>query len=96
MLGGSGIGYEVFEELDGKIDTWGCAVGSGGTLLGVALALKERGAKPMSLRRGSPWEQIVCSRLSEGGSPEKREYEPVEDEAELKWAKEMADEKIHS
>ena len=45
-VGQMGIGYEVFEELDGKIDAWGCAVGSGGTLLGVALALKEGARNP--------------------------------------------------
>lgn len=42
-IGQMKMGYEVFEQLDGKIDAWGCSIGSGGTLLGVALALKERG-----------------------------------------------------
>lgn len=35
-------GPEVFEQTDGKVDGFICAVGSGGTLAGVAAALKER------------------------------------------------------
>ncbi|MEM6412765.1 MAG: cysteine synthase A, partial [Pseudomonadota bacterium] len=35
-------GPEVFDQLDGKIDGFICAVGSGGTLGGVSMALKER------------------------------------------------------
>jgi len=40
------MGREIYRQLDGKIDAWGCSVGSGGTFLGVALALKEAGVKP--------------------------------------------------
>jgi cysteine synthase A len=35
-------GPEIWNQTDGKIDGFTCAVGSGGTLAGVALALKER------------------------------------------------------
>ncbi|AEQ51316.1 cysteine synthase A [Pelagibacterium halotolerans] len=35
-------GPEIFEQTDGKVDGFICAVGSGGTLGGVAMALKER------------------------------------------------------
>lgn len=35
-------GPEIWDQLDGKIDAFTCAVGSGGTLAGVSLALKER------------------------------------------------------
>ena len=45
-IGQKNIGYEVYEQLDGEIDAWGCAAGSGATLLGVALALEEKGLKP--------------------------------------------------
>jgi cysteine synthase A len=37
-----GTGPEIWEQTDGKVDGFICAVGSGGTLGGVALALKER------------------------------------------------------
>ncbi len=37
-----GTGPEIFAQSDGRIDGFICAVGSGGTLGGVALALKER------------------------------------------------------
>jgi len=40
------MGYEIYEQLDGKIDAWGCSIGSGGTMLGVLLALKEKGVEP--------------------------------------------------
>ncbi|MTJ81422.1 MAG: cysteine synthase A [Telmatospirillum sp.] len=35
-------GPEIWDQTDGKVDGFTCAVGSGGTLAGVALALKER------------------------------------------------------
>jgi cysteine synthase A len=37
-------GPEIWEQTDGKVDGFTCSVGSGGTLGGVALALKERNA----------------------------------------------------
>ncbi len=37
-----GTGPEIFEQTEGKVDGFICAVGSGGTLAGVAHALKER------------------------------------------------------
>jgi cysteine synthase len=40
------MGYEICEQLDGNIHAWGCSIGSGGTLLGVALALAEKNVKP--------------------------------------------------
>lgn len=47
-IGQKDIGYEAVEQLDGEIHAWGCAVGSGATLLGVALALEERGQQPLT------------------------------------------------
>ena len=38
-------GPEIWEQTDGKVDGFTCSVGSGGTLAGVALALKERNSK---------------------------------------------------
>src|SRR5713226_2262726 len=35
-------GPEIWNQTDGKVDGFSCAVGSGGTLAGVAIALKER------------------------------------------------------
>ncbi len=37
-------GPEMWEELDGKVDGFTCSVGTGGTLAGVGMALKERNA----------------------------------------------------
>ncbi len=37
-----GTGPEIWDQTDGKVDGFICAVGSGGTLGGVAIALKER------------------------------------------------------
>lgn len=42
------IGREMYGQLDGKIDAWGCSIGSGAAFLGVALALKEKGIKPFT------------------------------------------------
>ena len=37
-----GTGPEIWEQLDGNIDGFTCSVGTGGTLAGVGMALKER------------------------------------------------------
>lgn len=47
-IGQMGMGREIYDQLDGQIDAWGCAVGSGATLFGVALALEEKGVKPLT------------------------------------------------
>lgn len=47
-IGHMTMGYELYEQLDGKIDAFGCAVGSGGALLGVLLALAEKGVNPLT------------------------------------------------
>lgn len=47
-LGQISMGHEINDQLDGKVDAWGCSVGSGATLLGVALGLKEKGVKPLT------------------------------------------------
>lgn len=47
-IGQMSIGYELYEQLDGKIDAFGCAVGSGATLLGVTLALAEKNVNPLT------------------------------------------------
>src|SRR5277367_3832383 len=38
-------GPEIWQQTDGKVDAFTCACGTGGTLAGVAMALKERNAK---------------------------------------------------
>jgi cysteine synthase A len=38
-------GPEIWEQTDGKVDAFTCACGTGGTLAGVAMALKERNPK---------------------------------------------------
>ncbi|HEY0566607.1 MAG TPA: cysteine synthase A [Xanthobacteraceae bacterium] len=38
-------GPEIFEQTDGRVDGFVCAVGTGGTLAGVGIALKERNPK---------------------------------------------------
>ncbi|KAF0138677.1 MAG: cysK2 [Rhodospirillaceae bacterium] len=38
-------GPEIWDQLEGQVDAFACAVGTGGTLAGVALALKERNPK---------------------------------------------------
>src|SRR6201992_3482564 len=37
-----GTGPEIWDQTDGKVDGFSCAVGTGGTLAGIAMALKER------------------------------------------------------
>ena len=45
-LGQKSIGYEICDQLDGQIDAVGCSVGSGATLYGMCLGLRERNVKP--------------------------------------------------
>jgi cysteine synthase len=47
-IGQMKMGYEIYEQLDGKIDAWGCSISSAGTFLGVTLALKEKGVEPLT------------------------------------------------
>lgn len=47
-IGQMSIGYELYEQLDGKIDAFGCAVGSGATLLGTTLGLAEKNVNPLT------------------------------------------------
>jgi len=47
-IGQMTLGYELYEQLDGKIDAFGCAVGSGATLLGTTLGLAEKNVNPLT------------------------------------------------
>jgi cysteine synthase A len=47
-IGQKTIGFELADQLEGEIDAFGCAVGSGATLLGVSLALAERDITPFT------------------------------------------------
>jgi|FaiFalDrversion2_1042247.scaffolds.fasta_scaffold00031_3 cysteine synthase len=71
-IGQMKIGYEVYEQLDGKIDAWVCSIGSGGTMLGVLLALREKGVAPRSLGV-VPYTSEVYVQFEKGG-PGKRKF----------------------
>lgn len=45
-IGQTELGREICDQLDGQIDAIGCSVGSGATLYGMCLALKEKGLRP--------------------------------------------------
>jgi cysteine synthase len=64
-IGQMSMGYEIFEQLDGKIDAWGCSIGSGGTMLGVSLALKEKGVNPLTFG-AVPFKTEVYIQFKEG------------------------------
>ncbi len=48
VIGQKSMGYELADQMDGKIDAWGCAIGSGANLLGVSLALAEKEIIPFT------------------------------------------------
>ena len=48
-----GTGPEIWQQTDGKVDGFTCAVGTGGTLAGVAIALKENNPDDQHRRRRS-------------------------------------------
>jgi cysteine synthase A len=47
-IGQMEMGREIYRQLDGRIDAWGCSIGTGGAFLGVTLALKEAGVEPLT------------------------------------------------
>ena len=48
-------GPEIWSQTDGKVDAFVCSVGTGGTLAGVAIALKERNPKVQDLSSPTRW-----------------------------------------
>jgi cysteine synthase len=80
-IGQMNMGYEIYEQLDGKIDAWGCSIGSGGTMLGVLLALKEKGITPHSFGV-VPYTSEVYVQF-ERGAPGKRKFKFSDAERKL-------------
>ncbi|HTC83970.1 MAG TPA: cysteine synthase A [Rhizomicrobium sp.] len=60
-----GTGPEIWEQTDGKIDGFTCAVGTGGTLAGVAIALKER-SKNIRIAAADPLGAAIFSWIKTG------------------------------
>jgi cysteine synthase A len=49
FIGQKVLAHEIYDQLDGKIDAIGCSVGSGATLYGLSLGLKEKGVRPETI-----------------------------------------------
>ena len=60
-----GTGPEIWEQTNGKVDGFTCAVGSGGTLGGVAIALKERN-KNIRIAAADPLGAAIYSWIKTG------------------------------
>jgi cysteine synthase A len=60
-----GTGPEIWEQTGGKIDGFTCAVGTGGTLAGVAIALKERN-KNVRIAAADPMGAAIYSWIKTG------------------------------
>ena len=58
-------GPEIWKQTDGKVDGFTCAVGSGGTLAGVAIALKERNPK-IKIAAADPMGAAIYSWIKTG------------------------------
>jgi cysteine synthase len=58
-------GPEIWEQTNGKVDGFICAVGSGGTLAGVAIALKERNPK-IRIAAADPMGAAIYSWIKHG------------------------------
>lgn len=75
FIGQKNMGYEIYEQLDGQIDAWGCSFGSGGAFLGVTLALQEKNLKPYTFGVTPSGTGVVdisadLSKNRTGGEPE--------------------------
>jgi cysteine synthase A len=60
-----GTGPEIWAQTDGKVDGFTCAVGTGGTLGGVAIALKER-SKSVRIAAADPLGAAIYSWIKSG------------------------------
>src|ERR1700742_1781002 len=60
-----GTGPEIWQQTGGKIDGFTCAVGSGGTLAGIAIALKERN-KNIRIAAADPMGAAIYSWIKTG------------------------------
>jgi len=58
-------GPEIWEQTDGKVDAFTCAVGTGGTIAGVAMALKERNPK-VHIRLSDPMGSALYNHYAHG------------------------------
>ena len=58
-------GPEIWDQTDGKVDGFTCSVGSGGTLAGVALALKERSSN-VKIAASDPMGSAIYSWFAKG------------------------------
>ncbi|MDL2213956.1 pyridoxal-phosphate dependent enzyme [Clostridia bacterium OttesenSCG-928-O13] len=45
-IGQKEMAYEIYDQLDGKIDAIGCSVGAGGSLYGLCLGMADKGVRP--------------------------------------------------
>lgn len=45
-IGQKSMAYEIYQQLDGKIDAIGCSIGAGGTLYGLCCGLRDKGLRP--------------------------------------------------
>jgi cysteine synthase A len=60
-----GTGPEIWAQTDGKVDGFTCAVGTGGTLAGIAIALKERN-KNIRIAAADPMGAAIYSWIKTG------------------------------
>jgi cysteine synthase A len=60
-----GTGPEIWEQTGGKVDGFTCAVGTGGTLAGIAIALKERN-KDIRIAAADPLGAAIYSWIKRG------------------------------
>lgn len=65
-------GPEIWEQLDGKIDGFTCATGTGGTLAGVARYLKEKSNGRVKVFLADPPGSVLYSYIKSGGKLNER------------------------
>lgn len=65
-------GPEIYNQTDGKIDAFTCATGTGGTLAGVAMYMKQRKGNKVKVVLADPMGSVLYEAIKTGKVPETR------------------------
>lgn len=78
-------GPEIWEQTDGNVDAFICATGTGGTLAGTGMYLKEKSRGKTQVWLADPPGSVLCSYLTSGGSLMERSGSSITEGAYMRY-----------